>query len=73
MDSILELKKTQGIDIIANGIMTTLKYYLRFIDNYNDFVKVYSQNLIKDAQNSTEIKNFHIEKWTEILKKYEIK
>ncbi|TAH30813.1 MAG: DNA methyltransferase [Cytophagales bacterium] len=67
---ILELKKTQGIDIIANGIITTLKYYLRFIDNYQEFIDVYTQNLIKDAKNSTEIKNFHLEKWTEILKKY---
>jgi len=71
-DYILELKKTQGIDIIANGIITTLKYYLRFIDNYQEFIDVYTQNLIKDAKNSTEIKNFHLEKWTEILKKYEL-
>lgn len=69
---ILELKKTQGIDIIANGIITTLKYYLRFIDNYQEFIDVYTQNLIKDAKNSTEIKNFHLEKWAEILKKYEL-
>jgi DNA (cytosine-5)-methyltransferase 1 len=71
-DYILELKKTQGIDIIANGIITTLKYYLRFIDNYQEFIDVYTQNLIKDAKNSTEIKSFHLEKWTEILKKYEL-
>lgn len=69
---VLKLKKTQGIDIIANGIITTLKYYLRFIDNYQEFIDVYTQNLIKDAKNSTEIKNFHLEKWTEILKKYEL-
>jgi len=67
---IAELKKTQGIDIIANGIITTLKYYLRFIDNYQEFIDVYTQNLIKDAKSSTEIKNFHLEKWKEILKKY---
>lgn len=69
---ILELKKTKGIDIIANGIITTLKYYLRFIDNYQEFINVYTQNLIKDAKNSTEIKSFHLKKWTEILKKYEL-
>jgi DNA (cytosine-5)-methyltransferase 1 len=69
---ILNLKKIQGIDIIANGIITTLKYYLRFIDNYQEFIDVYTQNLIKDAKNSTEIKNFHLEKWTEILKRYEL-
>lgn len=69
---ILELKKTQGIDIIANGIITTLKYYLRFIDNYREFIDVYTQNLIKDAKNSTEIKNFHLKKWVEIIKKHQV-
>ncbi len=69
-DYILEIKKTQGIDIIANGIITTLKYYLRFIDDYEEFIHVYTQNLIKDAKNSAEIKNFHLEDWIAILKKY---
>ncbi|HEY9703911.1 MAG TPA: hypothetical protein V6C58_15785 [Allocoleopsis sp.] len=69
-DYILELKKQSEIDIIANGIMTTLKYYLRFIDDYNEFITVYTKNLILDAKNSTEIKNFHLEKWTEICKSF---
>ncbi|MDR0822161.1 MAG: hypothetical protein LBN20_00060, partial [Endomicrobium sp.] len=69
--SILNFKKTQNIDIIANGIITTLKYYLRFIDNYNDFLKSYTENLVKDSKNSTEIKNFHLEKWNEIRKTFQ--
>ncbi len=69
---ILDLKKKQNIDIIANGIISTLKYYLRFIDDYQDFIDVYTKNLIKDAQISTEIKNFHLEKWTTILQKYNV-
>lgn len=31
------------------------------------------QILKKDAKNSTEVKSFHIEKWTEILKEYGLK
>lgn len=60
----------RNIDIIANGIITTLKYYLRFIDNYNLFLNIYTKNLINDARRSTEIKSFHIEKWIEIKNKY---
>ena len=67
---IMQIKQSKGIDIIANGIITTLKYYLRFIDDYKQFVKAYTDNLIKDSKNSTEVKSFHIEKWTEILKEY---
>ncbi len=67
---ILRIKRQKGVDIIANGIIPTLKYYLRFIDDYNLFIRSYTNNLINDAKNSTEIKRFHIEKWIEILKEY---
>jgi len=69
-DFILKIKIGRNIDIIANGILTTIKYYLRFIDDYKFFLETYTKNLIKDASNSTEIKEFHIKNWTDILKEY---
>jgi DNA (cytosine-5)-methyltransferase 1 len=47
---ILKIKKDSGLEIIANGIINTLKYYLRFITYYNHFIKAYTHNLIADAQ-----------------------
>lgn len=67
---ILSIKGSRELDIIANGIIPTLKYYLRFIDDYKLFVSAYTKNLIKDAKISTEIKTFHIESWIKILKLY---
>lgn len=64
---ILRLKAEKGIDIIANGILTTLKYYLRFVSNYTYFLEVYTNNLIQDAKLSTEIKDFHIKNWIKII------
>ncbi|OGQ76688.1 MAG: DNA methyltransferase [Deltaproteobacteria bacterium RIFOXYA2_FULL_42_10] len=69
---ILKIKKDSGLAIIANGISPSLKYYLRFIDNYKNFVKAYTNNLIEDAKNSTEVKEFHITEWQEILKKHHL-
>lgn len=69
---IMQIKQSKGIDIIANGIITTLKYYLRFIDDYTLFIKAYTDNLIQDSKNSTEIKTFHIKRWIDILKEYGI-
>lgn len=66
---IMEILKNRNIDIIANGILTTLKYYLRFIDDYNHFLNTYTDNLIKDARNSTDIKDLHIENWNKIISK----
>ncbi len=69
---ILQIKRQTNLDIIANGIISTLKYYLRFVDDYSEFIETYTKNLIADAKNSTEIKSFHLEKWNEILKTYKI-
>ena len=69
---ILKLYKDSGIEIIANGIIPSLKYYLRFIEDYKGFLLAYTENLIVDAKNSTEIKDFHIEKWKELLNEHKL-
>ena len=67
---ILKIKKENGLEIIANGIIDSLKYYLRFVENYHDFLKTYTNELIVDAKNSTEVKDFHVEKWQRIIQKH---
>lgn len=69
---VLKIKKETKIDIIPNGIMTSLKYYLRFIDNYNDFFKLYTKNLVEDSKISSEINSEHINLWHDILKENNI-
>ena len=69
---ILQIKQQINLDIIANGIISTLKYYLRFVDDYSEFIKIYTKNLIADAKTSTEVKSFHLEEWNEILETYKI-
>jgi len=70
---ILKIKKDSELEIIANGIIGSLKYYFRFIDDYAAYVETYTKNLLEDFKRSTEVKNFHIEKWQEILETYGIK
>lgn len=69
---ISDIYQKTGTDIIVNGIISSLKYYLRFIDYYDEFIGAFTKNLFSDAQNSTEIKKFHLKKWQEILQKYKI-
>ncbi|MDR3286118.1 MAG: hypothetical protein LBT27_01575 [Prevotellaceae bacterium] len=69
---ILKIKKGTDLEIIANGIFTSLKYYLRFIDDYKEFIKTYTRNLIVDSKKSTEIKSFHILEWQNILKEHKL-
>jgi DNA (cytosine-5)-methyltransferase 1 len=69
---ILKIKKDTDLEIIANGIFTSLKYYLRFIDDYKEFIKTYTQNLVNDSKNSTEIKESHITAWKRILEEHKL-
>lgn len=69
---LLKIKKDSGLEIIANGIIGSLKYYFRFVDDYAAYVKTYTRNLLEDFKKSTEVKDFHIEKWKEILKTHGI-
>lgn len=59
-----EVRKKHGCQIIVNGVIPTLKYYLRLIDNLNNFFKTYS-NLI---QNDTELKKIHKEFFQSLVK-----
>jgi DNA (cytosine-5)-methyltransferase 1 len=67
---ILSIKNDIGIDIIPNGIYSSMKYYLRFVANYQQFIHVYTKNLIIDAGNSAEIRDFHITEWKNILSEH---
>jgi DNA (cytosine-5)-methyltransferase 1 len=69
---ILKIRNDTGLDIIANGIRYSLKYYLRFIDDCKDFLKSYTNNLVKDAKNSTEVQEFHITAWRDILQEHRL-
>jgi len=69
---ILKIQKDTDLYIIANGIFTSLKYYLRFIDDYKEFIKTYTQNLVEDSKNSTEIKESHITAWKRILEEHKL-
>ena len=69
---VLKIKKDSGLEIIANGIIPSLKYYMRFIEDYTNFIKSYTLNLIEDSKNSTEVKEEHIIKWQELLKEHSL-
>lgn len=60
---VAEVHQHHGCEIIINGVMPTLKYYLRLTDNPEIFLDVYQNNLEADYARSTDIKKIHLEKW----------
>jgi len=58
-----KIKKQHGCQIVANGVLESLKYYLRLIENLDEFISNYS----KLIQEDTELKMVHKEKWNDLL------
>ncbi len=59
---IQEVKEEHGCQIIVNGIIATLKYYMRLISNLEVFYNSYSELINIDD----ELKVIHKQKWNEL-------
>ena len=64
-----EIKKIHGCEVITNGIMNSLKYYLRLIQSPGEFINNYTSALRSEFLKSSEIKKQHIDGWLKIIKK----
>lgn len=63
-----EIKDTHGCQLIVNGLLYTLKYYLRLISNPKAFFNEY----IELVENDTELKIIHKTKLRELIKEYRL-
>lgn len=61
-----KIKLEHGCQVIINGVIPSLKYYLRLITSLQEFIDNYS-NLI---ENDSELKPIHKEKWNQILQEF---
>lgn len=62
---VISVKNSHGCQLIVNGIMSTLKYYLRLLRNTDSFIKSYVELVEKDKS----IKYEHKIRWNEIVSK----
>lgn len=62
-EEVKEIAKDHGCQVIVNGIMPTIKYYLRLIVSLESFVVGYSDLVESD----NELQAIHKTKWNEIL------
>ncbi|MDQ7027111.1 MAG: restriction endonuclease, SacI family [Anaerolineae bacterium] len=65
---IKQIYHEHGCEVIVNGLISSVKYYLRLIDNTGEFIQLYTQNLIQDYEKGTDIKKVHVDKWLSLLK-----
>ena len=63
---IADVKNNHGCQIILNGVIPSLKYYLRLVSSLEVFIKNYSHLIEIDK----ELKPIHKECWNNIIHKY---
>ena len=66
-DFVSEIHKQHGCEVIVNGILPSLKYYLRLLSSPQLFLHGYSRNLQLDFQQKAEIKETHLRYWKTLL------
>ena len=64
---IYKLCSEHGCEIIVNGIIPSLKYYLRLLNDPVMFLDCYGGNLQADFDISTDVKRIHLQYWDELL------
>ena len=62
-----EIRRDHGCEVIVNGVLPSLKYYLRLVPNPGAFLERYTAALEADFAAGTDIKQTHIERWRELL------
>ena len=66
-DFVSEIHRQHGCEVIVNGILPSLKYYLRLLSSPQLFLEGYSKNLQLDFQQKAEIKETHLRYWEALL------
>jgi DNA (cytosine-5)-methyltransferase 1 len=66
MQEIEKYKKVHSCQIIVNGVIPSLKYYMRLISNPQDIVGEYTKWLEFEYQRASGIKREHLRVWQEI-------
>lgn len=68
VDSLVrQIRARHGCEVIVNGILPSLKYYLRLLSDPKLFLDCYLKNLRLDFKQSTDIKEIHLQYWHKLL------
>ncbi len=67
-ESIDRIHRMHRCEVIVNGILPSIKYYLRMLSNPKLFIETYSKNLELDYKQNTDIKTIHLRYWNDLIK-----
>ena len=62
-----QIRTQHGCEVIVDGVLPSLKYYLRLLSDPKLFLDYYTNNLQSDFSRSPDIKRTHLTRWSELL------
>ncbi len=62
-----KIHRQHGCEVIVDGVLPSLKYYLRSLSDPKLFLYVYSKNLQLDFNRNRDVKEIHLRRWNELL------
>jgi DNA (cytosine-5)-methyltransferase 1 len=66
-----QVRAAHGCEIIVNGVMPTIKYYLRLLHDLDGFLDAYESAMEAEYRANTDLKRVHLEKWEELRQQLE--
>jgi DNA (cytosine-5)-methyltransferase 1 len=69
-DIVRKIKVKFNKDVIPNGIIPSLKYYLRLVSDLREFLERYTKNLSNEFKQSSNVQELHVKRWQEIIQKH---
>jgi DNA (cytosine-5)-methyltransferase 1 len=58
-----KIMKEHGCEVIVNGVLQTINYYLRLMQNPSEFLEVYTRTLYDEFKSRSEVTEEHIKDW----------
>lgn len=55
-----EIGEKHGCQVVVNGVIATIKYYLRLLKNTDDFLSNYTKNIQDNSEITSEINLFSL-------------
>ena len=63
-----KVKNECGCEVIINGVIPTIQYYLRLLRRPSEFIEHYTQVLREEYEKRAEITDEHLKAWEKLLK-----
>jgi DNA (cytosine-5)-methyltransferase 1 len=64
---ISQIRREHGCEVIVNGVLPTIQYYLRRGKRTAAFLEAYTTVMQEDFAANTDLKETHLRRWNEIL------